>query len=406
MEAIHLVFQPLGRRCRVLPGDTIFMVAKRYGLAPEAVCNGLRSCGRCRVQVKKAGRPERGREKSSLSPITSRERAVFTPAELVQGWRLACVAKPLDDLVVQLPEIAAPRLIPTVSGQKLPVFECNHAGSEEVPSEIIRKFHVDYWDAYQCGPVMSAVFAMIADTCSDPVCKLPFCITIEAGAFGAEIRFPQSGRLPIPSSNYRFQSLEELVGLEDIDFTRGRIREVLEAVKLLHSVGRRVVLKVEAPFTVLSMLLEMTLIYKGMRQKPLLIEETLQRIRCNLVQYMDLAFAAGADIISYADPSGVVEFVGPNVFREWSGRQTVLLLQEVCQLRHGGIVHICGKTSTSLEYMGMASSQNYRIPGRLNFAQALFRMYDPHKIILTGHNCILMTAEAAENQTVSVISCK
>ena len=46
----------------------------------------------------------------------------------------------------------------------------------------------------------------------------------------------------------------------------------------------------------------------------------------------------GADIISYADPSGVVEFVGPKTFKEFSGHQTVLLLREVQQLSGGGIV--------------------------------------------------------------------
>ena len=34
-------------------------------------------------------------------------------------------------------------------------------------------------------------------------------------------------------------------------------------------------------------------------------------------------------MISYADPSGVVEFVGPKIFREVSGRETVRLLKEV-----------------------------------------------------------------------------
>lgn len=403
MENHFVTFKPSGRRGRLLPGDTIFSVMKRCGLMPASLCDGKRICGRCRVRVEKEGLPDRkGQGVAYISARTARERTVLSGRELADGWRIACAARPYADITAWLPEMPKPRLIPTVSGEKLPAFECNHAGSEEVPPEVIRKFGVRYWDAYQLGPVMSAVAARIADTCSDSVCKLPFCVTIEAGAFGAEIRFPDSGRLPTPG-RYLFDTAAELAQLQDIDFSQGRIHEVLESVRLLHEVGRRVVLKVEAPFTVLSMLMEPVNVYKNLHRNQSDMEQALARIRKNLVEYIRRAFAMGADIISYADPSGVVEFVGPKTFKEFSGHQTVLLLQEVQKLSGGGIVHLCGKTSTSLEYMGMAHSRHCVLPGIMNFAQALFHVYKRDKIVVTGHNCILVTAEPVKNQEIYFI---
>jgi len=86
-----------------------------------------------------------------------------------------------------------------------------------------------------------------------------------------------------------------------------------------------------------------------------------------------------------------------------SGRETVELLKEARSLRPGGIIHICGKTSTSLEYMGMCTSKTYELSGRRSFAQALLDIHDPGRVQITGHNCILVTAAPIEHQCVSFL---
>ena len=55
-------------------------------------------------------------------------------------------------------------------------------------------------------------------------------------------------------------------------------------------------------------------------------------------------------------------------------------------------MHICGKTSTSLEYMGLCHFDSCVLPGRHNFADALLTIHDRNKVQFTGHNCILVTA--------------
>ncbi len=399
-----VTFMPSGRRCQVKAGDTILSIAHRYGIPIDSSCNGSRCCGRCKVKIEKEGLRDRHVRSQArfVSLLDSRERSALSRTELAEGWRLACMARPLDDVRVTVPKAGKKHLIPTVTGEKLPVFDCNHAGSEEIPPFIIRKFGASYWDAYQYAPLMSAASALIADSSGDPVCKLPFCVTVEAGAFGADIQFPENGHLPLPGS-YRFQRLEDLAELPDIDFSTGRIAEVLESVRLLHATGRRIVLKVEAPFSVLSMMMDSMLIFRGVRRQRDLIMAALAKIRRNLVEYIGRAFRAGADIISYADPSGVVEFVGPKIFQTVSGRETVELLKEARSLRPGGIIHICGKTSTSLEYMGMCTSKTYELSGRRNFAQALLDIHDPGRVQITGHNCILVTAAPIEHQRVSFL---
>ena len=401
---MYITFLPSGRRARVKKGETILQAAKRTGVPIESACSGTRCCGLCRVHVLPEKPSKRWDDEPLVAPSDRRERSALSPEERLDGWHLACMTKPVASIRVEVPKPKKQRLIPTATGEKLPVFDCNHAGSEEIPAFVIRKFGASYWDAYQYAPLMSAASALIADSNGDEVCKLPFCVTIEAGAFGAEISYPENGVLPLPGQPM-IQRIEDLDTLGDIDFSQGRIAEVLEAVRLLHAVGRRCVLKVEAPFTVLSMLMDSLVLFRAVRKDRPRVDAALAKIRKNLVEYIRRAFLAGADIISYADPSGVVEFVGPKVFRDVSGRETIRLLRDVQTIRPGGIIHICGKTSTSLEYMGLATSETYELPEpRATFAHALLSIHDRRKIQVTGHNCILVTAAPIPHQRISFLS--
>ena len=61
------------------------------GLISENFCGGKGLCKRCRIQF------------MNSAPIpTAVERNTFSPEELRQGYRLACMAKPRNDCVVRL----------------------------------------------------------------------------------------------------------------------------------------------------------------------------------------------------------------------------------------------------------------------------------------------------------------
>jgi len=78
----------------------------------SSVCGGNGSCGRCKVQLI-AGR---------LTPVTPKEEAKLSAAELAQGYRLACLARPLSDCRVHVPteSLTAPQRT-QVEGLEVPV---------------------------------------------------------------------------------------------------------------------------------------------------------------------------------------------------------------------------------------------------------------------------------------------
>jgi uncharacterized 2Fe-2S/4Fe-4S cluster protein (DUF4445 family) len=91
-KELKVIFQPSGRKVHVLPGTRILEAAARAGIMLRNPCGGAGTCGKCRVRI------ERGA--CAATPACA---AVFSPAEVAQGWRLACQCAVAADTVVEVP---------------------------------------------------------------------------------------------------------------------------------------------------------------------------------------------------------------------------------------------------------------------------------------------------------------
>jgi uncharacterized 2Fe-2S/4Fe-4S cluster protein (DUF4445 family) len=92
-------FLPADSTVEVPAGTTLLAAARRAGVVIEAPCDGVGTCGKCRVRL--AGGAE------SIERRPGRHR--LSAAEETAGWVLACEALVLCDLAVELP-VAAPTL--------------------------------------------------------------------------------------------------------------------------------------------------------------------------------------------------------------------------------------------------------------------------------------------------------
>ena len=86
-------FEPIGRRVDISPGESLLEAAHSAGVELVSICGGKGSCDGCRVRVMSG----------KLSSPTFEEKSFFTPIELEDGYRLACQAKPLTDVKVEVP---------------------------------------------------------------------------------------------------------------------------------------------------------------------------------------------------------------------------------------------------------------------------------------------------------------
>jgi len=91
---VALRFEPSGTAVRVPPGVTVFDAASWNGIAIDSTCGGHGTCKKCRVRIENGGVP--------ASPLDVR---AFSPHELEEGWRLACKAQAVTDLLVEVPPL-------------------------------------------------------------------------------------------------------------------------------------------------------------------------------------------------------------------------------------------------------------------------------------------------------------
>ncbi len=86
-------FQPIGKRVSTPTGDSVLRAAQQAGIDIASVCGGIGICDSCKVRL----------VKGVLAPPTLEEQALFTPAELGAGFRLACQAIPASDVTIEIP---------------------------------------------------------------------------------------------------------------------------------------------------------------------------------------------------------------------------------------------------------------------------------------------------------------
>jgi uncharacterized 2Fe-2S/4Fe-4S cluster protein (DUF4445 family) len=91
---VRLHFTPSEKEVRVPTGVTVFDAASWNGIAIDSTCGGHGTCKKCKVRVL-----------SGSVPIQRLDIRAFDPAQLEDGWRLACMAAANTDLVVEVPPL-------------------------------------------------------------------------------------------------------------------------------------------------------------------------------------------------------------------------------------------------------------------------------------------------------------
>lgn len=102
----RVIFSPSGMRGRVRLGTQLDQAASDIGVDLQSLCGGKGKCAKCRVRVIKNSPDELELSSCStnLSAPTQTELNILSVEELYEGWRLACQAKVLGDVAVEVPD--------------------------------------------------------------------------------------------------------------------------------------------------------------------------------------------------------------------------------------------------------------------------------------------------------------
>ena len=86
--------EPAVRSVRVPPGVMVFDAASWNGIAIDSTCGGHGTCHKCRVRVE-----------GPQPPVTRHDERTFTPDQIANGWRLACLVPAVQDVTVTVPPL-------------------------------------------------------------------------------------------------------------------------------------------------------------------------------------------------------------------------------------------------------------------------------------------------------------
>ncbi|MFQ5612054.1 MAG: ASKHA domain-containing protein [Anaerolineae bacterium] len=101
----RLVLMPSGRRGQITHGTDLLTAARSLGVELEAICGGRQTCGKCQIIIEEGRFPKHGLTSAAdhVSVADGRE-AAYRQQHNLDGRRLACATRVLDDVLITVPE--------------------------------------------------------------------------------------------------------------------------------------------------------------------------------------------------------------------------------------------------------------------------------------------------------------
>lgn len=274
------------------------------------------------------------------------------------------------------------------------IFKCIGNEVESIPDSVLEDLNLSYEELNRYDSNIATLSKTLNKEKNIAFCRLPFCHTVEAEAFGSTVVFDHKYGNRI--GEYAIKDINSIKDLKKFDLSKGRIAEVLKAISILKNDGEKVFLEITGPFTIGTSIINSELFFKSIRKDKEKVIELLKLIENNVVDFILEGVKLEVDIISYTDPAGTLDIVGPKIYRDLSGKTTYNILKRVENKLDDSIVHLCGKTSTSLESIDLLETEKVRVEGQDYFEEILNIKNERKDIKILGHWCLKTEAKIKE----------
>lgn len=266
-------------------------------------------------------------------------------------------------------------------------FPCSYGNSSGVRPEVTEGLGLTFPDAYLHSETMVKLARSLKEKDNAVHCDLSFCHTLEAEAMGGDINLGNDRQGP-RCGGYVCSSVEQLLELPDIDFSKGRIAETLEAARILCEQGEYPNMELCGPFTIMANLIDLKYVFKACRKQPEIMKEVYWKFGRQTLKFIKEAEAHGMKLISYADPTGALNILGPRVLESYTNEFTAdFIRQAVEETREDTMILLCPKTTYALIGTDNAEFVEHQLPEKkMRYADACISMVGQVK--LSGQNCI------------------
>lgn len=173
---------------------------------------------------------------------------------------------------------------------------------------------------------------------------VPFCMTVEAEAMGAKADLGDLQTEP-RITEYAIHSVADWGKLSAMDFSAGRSKVVLDALRILADAypDAAVIGNLTGPISTAASIADADLFYRELRKNKEDAHAFVDFVTEQLIAFGKEQIRAGAQFIAISDPSGTGEILGPKLFEEYALPALNAICRELKPLCKGVIIHICGQ---------------------------------------------------------------
>lgn len=270
--------------------------------------------------------------------------------------------------------------------EKIVDFKCTYNNSAGINEEVTRNLKLSFPKAYKHCETMTLIAKELKKHDNAAFCELPFCHTLEGEAMGGIINYGDE-KIGPRAKEYVCKSAEDVLNLKSIDFTKGRISEVLKACTCLRNEGENIVLEVSGPFTILNVLMDATRAFKIFRKEPEKMKQIFDKFQNEILNFIEEGQRAGANLISFADSSGGVNILGPKMMKESVEMFTYPFLKKAEKIIDDKtILLLCPKTTFALLGTNKASLYDIELSKPMKYGEGCIEVIGKTKIV--GQMCI------------------
>ena len=166
-----------------------------------------------------------------------------------------------------------------------------------------------------------------------------------------------------------------ILKLPEVDFTKGRLHEILNACRQLKEEGYPVLLELSGcPFTILNGLLPTETLLRAVRKEPVQFAQAWKKMSMFLLAYLERILEYRVDIVSYADPLAGADILGPKRAADFAGAFVYPFLKQAeAQTSKRALILLCPKISDSLVNAGVAVFQERNFKRTLSYGGGLLK---------------------------------
>lgn len=265
-------------------------------------------------------------------------------------------------------------------------YKCTYSNSVGISAEVTSGLDLEFPDAYMHSSTMQVLAKAIKEHDDASFCLLPFCRTVEAEAMGAILNYGDANTGP-RAKDPICETCEDVLALPEIDVTKGRMAEVIDACRSLKEQGETVCLEVTGPFTILNALMEPRKVFKAYRKDHDGMVKVMDKMAGDLLRYIQAGKEAGVDVFIFSDSAGAPELLGPKFMTQAVEdfyypflKRAEALMDENC------IFLLCPKFTYAVIDTGFGEFKDHELEPGVDFLEAMLQMRG--KAGIGGQVCI------------------